>query len=94
MAPEHLAADREPTRDEDAEPDVKDAAASEDEDASTEVRYQISSYGADYPVDGLVRRLQRGDIEVPRFQREFVCMKGCFTAGSSGFTASVRSSRI
>lgn len=72
MAPEHLAADREPTRDEDAEPDVKDAAASEDEEASTEVRYQISSYGADYPVDGLVRRLQRGDIEVPRFQREFV----------------------
>ena len=56
----------------DEEPDVKDDAASEDESASTEIRYRISSYGADYPVDSLVTRLQRGDIAVPRFQREFV----------------------
>ena len=64
--------DEEPTRGEDEEPDVKDASASEDEDVSTEVQYRISSYGADYPVDGLVERLRRGDITVPRFQREFV----------------------
>ena len=56
----------------DEEPDVKDDAASEDESASTEIRYRISSYGADYPVDSLVKRLQHGDIAVPQFQREFV----------------------
>ena len=72
MAVEHHVTDRELTRGEDEEPDVKDDAASEDEEASNEIRYQISSYGADYPVDGLVKRLQRGDIAVPRFQREFV----------------------
>lgn len=72
MAVEHHVTDQGLTRSEDEEPDVKDDAASEDEEASTEIRYQISSYGADYPVDGLVKRLQRGDITVPRFQREFV----------------------
>lgn len=69
MTLEHLT-DQEPVRGEDTEPE--DAAALEDEEASTEIRYRISSYGADYPVDGLVKRLQRGDIEVPTFQREFV----------------------
>lgn len=54
------------------EPDVADDATSEDDDASTEVRYRISSYGADYPVDGLVKRLRQGDIVIPQFQREFV----------------------
>ncbi|KVK99765.1 DUF262 domain-containing protein [Burkholderia territorii] len=47
--------------------------------------YTITSYGADYPVDGLVKRLENGDIVVPLFnmpaapgeqavgfQREFV----------------------
>lgn len=29
--------------------------------------YTITAYGADYPVDGLVRRLEQGDIVVPRF---------------------------
>ena len=72
MALEHVATDQEPRRNEDAEPDVKDAAALEDEAASTEIRYRISSYGADYPVDGLVKRLRQGDIDVPTFQREFV----------------------
>lgn len=35
-------------------------------------KYSISSYGADYPVDGLVRRVRAGDIIVPKFQRGFV----------------------
>src|SRR5439155_24071146 len=52
--------------------DVQDLAQVEDEEATTDLRYQISSYGADYPVDGLVKRLRSGDIELPRFQREFV----------------------
>lgn len=50
--------------------------------------YSITSYGADYPVDGLVKRLEQGDIVVPLFtvepevgqsmvgfQREFVWRK-------------------
>lgn len=36
------------------------------------VRYEISSYGADFLVDGLVRRLRDGDIIIPTFQRGFV----------------------
>jgi len=35
-------------------------------------RYSITSYGADYPVDGLVKRMASGDIRVPSFQRGFV----------------------
>jgi hypothetical protein len=36
------------------------------------IRYEITSYGADYDVEGLVRRLKRGEIFVPKFQRDFV----------------------
>lgn len=35
-------------------------------------QYSITSYGADYPVDGLVKRMKEGDIYVPSFQRRFV----------------------
>jgi hypothetical protein len=35
-------------------------------------RYSITSYGADYPVDGLVQRLERDVIFVPPFQRRYV----------------------
>lgn len=35
-------------------------------------RYAITSYGADYPVDGLVQRVLAGDILVPKFQRGYV----------------------
>jgi len=35
-------------------------------------RYDITSYGADFLVDGLVKRLRHGDILVPLFQRKFV----------------------
>lgn len=47
--------------------DVKD-----DEDFSSPHIYGISSYGADYDVDGLVKRLKRGDIFIPPFQRDYV----------------------
>lgn len=40
----------------------------EDED----VIYQINTFGADYTVDGLVKRFDRGDIFRPEFQRNFV----------------------
>jgi len=35
-------------------------------------KYTITSYGADYPVDGLVKRISMGDIIVPKFQRGYV----------------------
>lgn len=35
-------------------------------------RYSITSYGADYPVDGLVQRIRNGDITIPSFQRGYV----------------------
>lgn len=35
-------------------------------------RYNISSYGWDSDVEGLVKRLKRGDIFIPGFQRGFV----------------------
>ncbi len=50
--------------------------------------YAITAYGADYPVDGLIKRLENADISIPlfsvtpkrgtltaRFQREFVWKK-------------------
>lgn len=44
----------------------------EKDDDVPPVRYDISTYGADYPVDGLVKRLQKGDIFIPDFQRDYV----------------------
>lgn len=35
-------------------------------------KYSITSYGADYPVDSLVKRVLAGDIIVPKFQRGYV----------------------
>ncbi len=40
-----------------------------------EFRYSITSYGADYPVDGLIKRLGSNDIFIPPFQRKFVWNK-------------------
>ena len=34
--------------------------------------YSITSYGADYTIDSLVKRLEQGDIFIPPFQRGFV----------------------
>lgn len=41
-------------------------------EGSQTVRFRISSYGADYTVDSLVKRLNSGAFYVPPFQREFV----------------------
>lgn len=49
---------------------VKDEAASDPTVAP--VQYEITSFGADYDVEGLVRRLDRGDIFIPPFQRDYV----------------------
>jgi hypothetical protein len=42
------------------------------EDMVVPVNYSISSYGADFDVYGLVRRIQNGDIYIPPFQRKFI----------------------
>ena len=44
----------------------------DDEEIGQAFRYGITSYGADMPVDGIVKRLDRGDIFIPDFQRNFV----------------------
>lgn len=45
---------------------------SEGDDGSECARYDITSYGIDFDVDGLVKRLIRGDIFIPEFQRDYV----------------------
>lgn len=52
--------------------DVVDPSEKEDEEVSSAVRYSVTSYGADYPVDGLVKRLLSEDVSIPDFQREYV----------------------
>lgn len=47
-------------------------ASSEDDEENIPTKYSISSYGADYVIDGLVRRILDGSIYVPSFQRNFV----------------------
>lgn len=44
----------------------------EEEQEVPPVQYDISSYGADYDVEGLVKRLNRKDILIPPFQRNYV----------------------
>ncbi len=48
---------------------LDDAGADE---TSAPQTYNISSYGADFDVDGLVKRMNRGDIFIPPFQRDYV----------------------
>ena len=51
-----------------AETRVKD----ESENESIPYKYSITSYGADYPVDSLVSRLDKDVVAVPTFQRKYV----------------------
>ena len=37
-----------------------------------EFRYSITSYGADYTIDSIVTRIEKGKIYVPKFQRKYV----------------------
>lgn len=41
-------------------------------DEHSDFLYTITSYGADYPVDALIKRLKSGDISIPKFQRAYV----------------------
>ena len=54
-------------------PEVEiDDPIGDDDEIGNPIRYMITSYGADMPVDGLVKRLDKDDIFVPDFQRNFV----------------------
>lgn len=44
----------------------------ETDEESLVFKYSITSYGADYPVDGLVKRMKDGSVFVPPFQRNYV----------------------
>ena len=51
---------------------LDDEEAEDAEEGSFIGKYSISSYGADYTVDGLVKRIEECDIYVPQFQRGYV----------------------
>lgn len=51
------------------EENIEDEANGEEASPS---RYDITSYGIDFDVDGVVRRVQKGEIYIPEFQRNFV----------------------
>jgi hypothetical protein len=44
-------------------------------EVDTPARFEVSSYGWDSDVEGLVKRMNRGDIKLPGFQRGFVWTK-------------------
>lgn len=53
------------------EDDVEDFIDA-DRTLAVDIKYKITSFGADFLVDGLVSRFGTGDIFVPNFQRSFV----------------------
>ncbi len=65
-----VAPDEEPSLDEYGETLVVDEAGNDD--TVVPLRYEITSFGADYDVEGLVRRLNKGEIKIPDFQRSFI----------------------
>jgi uncharacterized protein with ParB-like and HNH nuclease domain len=52
--------------------DIQVTDEAENESVIPPIQYDISSYGADYDVEGIVKRLERGDILIPPFQRNYV----------------------
>jgi hypothetical protein len=52
--------------------DVKNVADDAANDDQHDFPFNITSYGADYTVDGLVKRLRDGAFEIPDFQRLYV----------------------
>lgn len=51
------------------ETEIEGDTSTEEEEAT---RFEVSSYGWDSDVEGLVKRLIREDIKIPEFQRNFV----------------------
>ena len=48
--------------------EIEDIAENENDS----IYYSVASYGADYSVDGVIKRLDKGQIIVPEFQRKYV----------------------
>ena len=44
----------------------------EKDDLVPPISYDVTSYGTDLDVEGIVRRIKRGDILIPPFQRDYV----------------------
>jgi uncharacterized protein with ParB-like and HNH nuclease domain len=44
----------------------------EDIGSMYDLRFNINYYGADYPIDALVRKMDREEIYIPKFQRQYV----------------------
>ena len=51
----------------DDEQNIVDEAAADDKPAP--LRYAITSFGADFDIEGIVKRLERGQILIPSFER-------------------------
>jgi len=56
-------------------PDHEVKVTDESSDEVVPYKYSITSYGADYPVDALVQRLEKDIIFIPKFQRSYVWTK-------------------
>ncbi len=52
--------------------ELEDEVIDEDDGSVATVRYAITSFGVDFDVEGLYRRMQRGEIVIPPFQRSYV----------------------
>ena len=52
--------------------DVAIEDEAEDDETVAPVRYETTSYGIDFDVEGVVRRIKRDDIFIPEFQRSFI----------------------
>ena len=52
--------------------EVEGEELSPEDDIVPAVSYDVTSYGSDPEVEGLVNRLRRGDIMIPPFQRDYV----------------------
>ena len=50
----------------------EESIAEEEDDTVAPVRYGITSFGVDFDVEGLYRRISRGEIVIPSFQRSYV----------------------
>lgn len=69
--PEHL--DSQPTSGDGLELSVaKEIDDYVEQESTSKASYSIRSYGADYTVDSLVERMNRGAFIVPKFQRQYI----------------------
>lgn len=54
----------------DVEEEVIDESERDDEEAP--YKYSITAYGADYPVESIVNKLEKESIQIPPFQRDYI----------------------